>query len=77
MKHLGDRYRYQCYLVMVTLETTSNSVMHIENIEQALERMEQAIRKKIRSVDACTRYSSMQYLVILFEADESKISDIM
>ena len=49
----------------------------IENIEQALERMEQAIRKKIRSVDACTRYSSMQYLVILFEADESKISDIM
>lgn len=77
MKHLGDRYRYQCYLVMVTLEITSNSVMHIENIEQALERMEQAIRKKIRSVDACTRYSSMQYLVILFEADESKISDIM
>lgn len=77
MKHLGDRYRYQCYLVMVTLETTSNSVMHIENIEQALERMEQAIRKKIRSVDACIRYSSMQYLVILFEADESKISDIM
>ena len=77
MKHLGDRYRYQCYLVMVTLETTSNSVMHIENIEQALERMEQAIRKKIRSVDACTRYSSMQYLVILFEAYESKISDIM
>lgn len=77
MKHLGDRYRYQCYLVMVTLETTSNSVMHIENIEQALERMEQAIRKKIRSVDACTRYSSMQYLVILFETDESKISDIM
>ena len=78
MKHLGDRYRYQCYLVMVTLETTSNSVMHIRrHIEQALERMEQAIRKKIRSVDACTRYSSMQYLVILFEADESKISDIM
>ena len=77
MKHLGDRYRYQCYLVMVTLETTPDSVMHIENIEQALERMEQAIRKKIRSVDVCTRYSSMQYLIILFEADELKISDIM
>ena len=77
MKHLGDRYRYQCYLVMVTLETTSNSVMHIENIEQALERMEQAIRKKIRSVDACTRYSSMQYLIILFEADETKIPKVM
>ena len=77
MKHLGDRYRYQCYLVMVTLETTPDSVIHIENIEQALERMEQAIRKKIRSVDVCTRYSSMQYLIILFEADELKISDIM
>ena len=49
----------------------------IENIEQALERMEQAIRKKIRSVDACTRYSSMQYLIILFEPIETEIPHIM
>ena len=37
--------------------------------------MEQAIRQKdTESVDVCTRYSSMQYLIILFEADETKNS---
>lgn len=27
---------------------------------------------KIRKVDVCTRYSSMQYLIILFEPDEKQ-----
>ena len=38
---------------------------------------EQAIRQKIRKVDVCTRYSSMQYLIILFEPDEKTIPNIM
>lgn len=62
---------------MVTMDTTQDYVMYIENIEQALEHMEQAIRQNIRKVDICTRYSSMQYLIILFEADETKISKVM
>ena len=45
----------------------------IEKIEQALDCMESAIRENIRNVDICTRYSSMQYLVILMEAGEDKI----
>ena len=77
MNHLGARYKYHCYLVMVTMDTVPDSALHIENIEQALEHMESAIRQKIRSVDVCTRYSSMQYLIILFEADESNIPKIM
>ena len=56
----GDRHLCHCYLVMVTLETAPDHVPYIENIEQALECMEQAIREKIRKVDICTRYSSMQ-----------------
>ena len=39
-------------------------MMYIENIEQALEYMEEAIRHKIRKIDVCTRYSAMQYLII-------------
>ena len=62
---------------MVTMDTTPDYVMYIENIEQALEHMEQAIRQNIRKVDICTRYSSMQYLIILFEADETKIPKVM
>ena len=77
MNHLGERYKYRCYLVMVTMDTTPDYVMYIENIERALESMEQAIRQKIRKVDVCTRYSSMQYLIILFEADETKIPKVM
>ena len=62
---------------MVTLETEADSVLNIEDIEYALECMEQAIRQKIRKVDVCTRYSSMQYLIILYEPDETKIPQIM
>ena len=62
---------------MVTMDTTQDYVMYIENIEQALEHMEQAIRQNIRKVDICTRYSSMQYLIILFEPDEKTVPNIM
>ena len=77
MNQLSQRYAYHCYLVMVTMSTTTDAVMYIENIEQALSCMEQAIRRKIRAVDICTRNSSMQYLIILFESEEKQIPPIM
>lgn len=77
MNNMEKRYKCHCYLVMVTLETEADSASNIEDIEFALECMEQAIRQKIRKVDVCTRYSSMQYLIILFEADEKRIPNIM
>ena len=77
MNSMEKRYKCHCYLVMVTLETEADSASNIEDIEFALECMEQAIRQKIRKVDVCTRYSSMQYLIILFEADEKTIPNIM
>ena len=30
MNHLGERYKYRCYLVMVTMDTTPDYVMYIE-----------------------------------------------
>lgn len=77
MNSMEKRYKCHCYLVMVTMETEADSVLNIEDIEYALECMEQAIRQKIRKVDVCTRYSSMQYLIILFEPDEKTIPNIM
>ena len=62
---------------MVTMETAPDNVTYIEDIEQALSCMEQAIHQRIHKVDVCTRYSSMQYLIILFEADETKIPQVM
>ena len=62
---------------MITIETLVDTVPDIESIEQALEYMEQAIRQNIRRVDICTRYSSLQYLHILYEPDETQIPKVM
>ena len=77
MNSLGARYKYTCYLVMVTMDTLPEQTLYMESIEQALDCMENAIRKKIRKVDICTRYSAMQYLIILFEPEESHIPKVM
>lgn len=77
MNSLSERYRYHCYLVMVTLDTLPEQNSDMEWIEWALDCMEQSIHKKIRKVDVCTRYSAMQYLIILFEPEESQIPKVM
>lgn len=77
MQQLIIRSGSRCYLVMLTLEATSDTPAHIEEIEQTLSHMEQAIQNTIRRVDICTRYSSMQYLIILFEPIETEIPHIM
>ncbi len=77
MSQLVTRSQCRCYLAMITLETLVDTVPDIDSIEQALEYMEQAIRQNIRRVDICTRYSSLQYLIILFEPDETHIPDII
>lgn len=77
MNHLNERYKHHCFLIMVTIDTAPGSVTHTENREQALACMEQAIHEKIRRVDIYTRYSSMQYLLILYEPDETQISKVM
>ena len=77
MSQLVTRSHCRCYLVMVTMETAADTLPNIEAIEQALKHMEQAICEKIRRVDICTRYSSMQYLIILFEPIETQIPNIM
>lgn len=77
MNHLNERYKHHCFLIMVTIDTAPGSVTHTENREQALACMEQAIHEKIRRVDIYTRYSSMQYLLILYEPDETQIPKVM
>ena len=77
MNHLNERYKHHCFLIMVSIDTAPGSVTYTENREYALSCMEQAIHEKIRKVDICTRYSSMQYLLILYEPDETQIPKVM
>lgn len=75
--HSYEKANHNCYLVMVTMNTLPEQLADIEEIEKALDCMEQSIRSKIRKVDVCTRYSSMQYLIILFEPQENQIPNVM
>ena len=77
MNSLRERHKHNCYLVMVTMDTIPEQTMYMEKIEEALVCMEHAIRQTIRKVDICTRYSAMQYLIILFEPEESQIPKVM
>lgn len=77
MNSLGARCSHTCYLVMVTVDGLQEQMMYNEEMEEALGCMEASIRQKIRKVDICTRYSSMQYLIILFEPQESQIPYVM
>ena len=71
------RNHSSCYLVMVTMETVEDTLPYIEKIEEALTHMGEAIHKNIRKVDVCTRYSAMQYLIILSQPTEAEIPNIM
>ena len=77
ISNLGERYKHSCHLVMITMDAVSGDTTYIEEIEEALKHMEMAIRMNIRNADVCTRYSAMQYLIILVEAGEENIPVIM
>ena len=59
------------------MKPSSDIMASIDEIEQALSAMGDAIQNTIRKVDICTRYSEMQYLIILSQPEEEKISVIM
>ncbi|MGN0641818.1 MAG: diguanylate cyclase domain-containing protein [Huintestinicola sp.] len=56
--------------VLFTVSAAENAVIDPEEIEIALEMMEQAIYTSLRRVDVSTRYSSKQIIVILMDANE-------
>ena len=61
-KNLGSRYDEEFDLAMVTLDAKEE--LNIDEMEHAMQCMEQAIRTTIRNVDICTRYSGVQFLII-------------
>ena len=77
IQQLMTRNQWNCYLVMVTMETVQDTLPYIEEIEEALDHMGEAIQNNIRKVDVCTRYSAMQYLIILSHPEEVQIPNIM
>lgn len=58
--------------VLFTAYSESNAVTEQNEIDTALERLEQAIYTSLRRADVSTRYSSKQIIVLLMDADTEK-----
>ena len=80
MNHLNDALvNITVILIMVSIETAVDPALsHIrKTVNMPLHVWNRPFMKKSVSVDICTRYSSMQYLLILYEPDETQIPKVM
>lgn len=77
LRKVCERYKHTCSIVLVTLDAKNKSTTYIDDIEKGMQSMELAIKKTIRNVDVCTRYSSMQFLIVLLEAGSDNVDNIM
>lgn len=71
--HFSQRNNQAMQLILFTLYSSDGSDIRIEQMERAMQCMEQAIIKSLRGVDVGTRYSSSQFLVVLLGAERNDI----
>ncbi len=71
MKNLARRVNRQYRLVMLTLAGDMDKLC-AEDKECVMEKLEQAVRKGMRSTDIFTRFSETQLLVLMMEIDDEK-----
>ena len=71
--NLEKRFDQQSRLLIVTLENAAGEAAPLEELEQSMSCMEQAIRQTIRNVDVLTRYSRQQFLIILLGTDDEGV----
>jgi len=67
-----ERSGREVQTVLFTAYTESNAVTEQNDIDSALEMLEQAIYTSLRRADVSTRYSSKQIIVLLMDADAEK-----
>lgn len=75
VKNLEKRYEYKFNLALVTLDTQAE--ITVDEQEQAMNCMEQAIRTTIRNTDICSRYSGVQFLIIFAYVGDENIKYVM
>lgn len=75
-QHLGERYKYNVHLMMITLEFAYQNNFYIDEREHAMTCMEKTIQVSLRAVDVCTRFSSEQFIVVLMNAQEDAVEII-
>lgn len=76
-RKMKRRYSYEEQLVLITVNTESAGAVPIEKIENAVTALENAIKGTVRTVDVCCRYSSLQFLVVLFGTGTKEVPEIV
>lgn len=71
--HFSQRNNQEVQLILFTLYSADGSDIRLEQMEHAMQCMEQAIVKSLRGVDVGTRYSSSQFLVVLMGTGRNDI----
>lgn len=76
-RKMKRRYSYEEQLVLITVNTEDVGSAPLEKLENAVNALENAIRNTVRTVDVCCRYSSLQFLVVLFGTGQEQVPDIV
>lgn len=76
-ENMQKRYQRGFCLVMTTLRIPEKDDYYLEQMEEAMHHMEQAIRQTVRTVDVFTRYSSVQFLILLTEVGEENVQAVV
>lgn len=77
VRNMKRRYKHEVQLVMVTVNANEEKSPSIETIEDAVNAIEGAIKNTIRTVDICTRYSNMQFLIILMGTKDNEVDMVV
>ncbi|MBQ0042497.1 MAG: HD domain-containing protein [Lachnospiraceae bacterium] len=75
--NLWKRYNHAFSLAMISINQLHDTQRDYESMEKAISCMEMAVKRTIRTVDVCTRYSSSQLLIILLEVKENEVTPII
>lgn len=73
VQHFSQRNNQEVQLILFTLFSSDGRDIRLEQMEFAMQCMEQAILKSLRGVDVGTRYSSFQFLVVLMGTEKDNI----
>ena len=73
VQHNSQRNDQETQLILFTLFSADGSDIKLDQMERAMQCMEQAIIKSLRGVDVGTRYSSSQFLVVLVGTETDNI----
>ena len=77
LQNIEKRYNHSFEVVLITVTPKDGELVSSTLKEEAMHSMELAVKKTVRNVDICTRYSSSQILCILLEVGNDNLDKVV